>query len=199
MGPRIAVVGSINADLVVQMPKLPGRGETVSSAEPAWFPGGKGANQAVMAGLLGAETFMITCLGDDVYADMTVDNYIKCGVNVEHIQKVDGSSGVAPIWVDQSGQNRIIVIPGANNEIDAKKASTVISTKYKEAQAVVKKLDFSISPKYVQSLEKQFKSGKISAEELKKSITTLKINFFIQKYIINKKNTILFQGLYFFI
>jgi hypothetical protein len=58
----------------------------------------------------------------------------------------------------------------------AKKASTVISTKYKEAQATIKKLDFSISPKYVQSLEKQFKSGKISAEELKKSITTLKIS-----------------------
>jgi len=52
MTPRIAVVGSINADLVVQMPKLPGRGETVSSAEPKWFPGGKGANQAVMAAKL---------------------------------------------------------------------------------------------------------------------------------------------------
>ena len=52
MAPRIAVVGSINADLVVQMPKLPGRGETVSSAEPAWFPGGKGANQAVAAARL---------------------------------------------------------------------------------------------------------------------------------------------------
>ena len=73
---------------------------------------------------LGAETFMITCLGDDVYADMTIDNYIKCGVNVEHIQRVDGSSGVAPIWVDQSGQNRIIVVSGANDKIDAKKAAS---------------------------------------------------------------------------
>ena len=55
---------------------------------------------------------------------MTIDNYIKCGVNVEHIQRVDGSSGVAPIWVDQSGQNRIIVVSGANDKIDAKKATS---------------------------------------------------------------------------
>tara|TARA_B100001079_G_scaffold217301_1_gene192409 strand:- start:4178 stop:4879 length:702 start_codon:yes stop_codon:yes gene_type:complete len=61
---------------------------------------------------------MITCLGDDVYADMTIENYKKNGVNVDHIQRVSGSSGVAPIWVDSSGQNRIIVVSGANDLIN---------------------------------------------------------------------------------
>jgi len=84
--------------------------------------GGKGANQAVMAGLLGAEVYMIACLGSDVYRDMTIENFKSNNVLTKHIQTVDGSSGVAPIWVDETGQNRIIVIPGANNEIDANKA-----------------------------------------------------------------------------
>lgn len=65
MTPRIAVVGSINADLVVQMPKLPGRGETVSSAQPAWFPGGKGANQAVAAARMGGIVSMFGAIGAD--------------------------------------------------------------------------------------------------------------------------------------
>ena len=80
--------------------------------------GGKGANQAVMAGLLGADVYMIACLGTDVYNKMTIDNLNNSNVNTDFIQTVDGSSGVAPIWVDKTGQNRIIVIPGANNLID---------------------------------------------------------------------------------
>ena len=84
--------------------------------------GGKGANQAVMAGLLGAEVYMICCLGSDVYKDMTIDNFKINGVATDYIQIVEGSSGVAPIWVDKTGQNRIIVIPGANNLISGSKA-----------------------------------------------------------------------------
>ena len=124
MNPKICVVGSSNIDQISYVETIPSDGETVFGNSYQMGFGGKGANQAVMAGLLGAETFMITCLGDDVYADMTIDNYIKCGVNVEYIQRVDGSSGVAPIWVDQSGQNRIIVVSGANDKIDAKKAAS---------------------------------------------------------------------------
>ena len=124
MNPKICVVGSSNIDQISYVEKIPTDGETVFGNSYQMGFGGKGANQAVMAGLLGAETFMITCLGDDVYADMTIDNYIKCGVNVEHVQRVDGSSGVAPIWVDQSGQNRIIVVSGANDKIDEKKATS---------------------------------------------------------------------------
>ena len=81
--------------------------------------GGKGANQAVMAGLLGAEVYVIACLGSDVYREMTIENFKNNNVITDYIQTVEGSSGVAPIWVDESGQNRIVVIPGANNLLDS--------------------------------------------------------------------------------
>lgn len=84
--------------------------------------GGKGANQAVMAGILGADVYIIACLGSDVYKDMTIENFKNNNVITDYIQTVEGSSGVAPIWVDESGQNRIIVIPGANNLIDSSSA-----------------------------------------------------------------------------
>ncbi len=100
------------------MESTPSDGETVFGNEYKMGFGGKGANQAVMSGLMGAETYMITCLGDDVYADMTIENYKNSGVNVDYIQRVPGSSGVAPIWVDSSGQNRIIVVSGANDLIN---------------------------------------------------------------------------------
>tara|TARA_B100000902_G_scaffold2533_2_gene3211 strand:- start:6107 stop:6979 length:873 start_codon:yes stop_codon:yes gene_type:complete len=124
MNPKICVVGSSNIDQISYVDTIPSDGETVFGDSYQMGFGGKGANQAVMAGLLGADTYMITCLGNDVYADMTIDNYVKCGVNVDHVQKVDGSSGVAPIWVDKSGQNRIIVVSGANDKIDAEKAAS---------------------------------------------------------------------------
>jgi len=119
---KICIVGSSNIDQIAYVETIPHDGETVFGSKYQMGFGGKGANQAVMAGLMGAQTFMITCLGDDVYADMTIENFINNGVNVDFIQRVEGSSGVAPIWVDKTGQNRIIVISGANDHIDANKA-----------------------------------------------------------------------------
>lgn len=118
MTAKICVVGSSNIDQIAYVESTPADGETVFGNEYKMGFGGKGANQAVMSGLMGADTYMITCLGDDVYADMTIDNYKRNGVNVDHIQRVPGSSGVAPIWVDSSGQNRIIVVSGANDLIN---------------------------------------------------------------------------------
>jgi len=118
MASKICVVGSSNIDQIAYVESTPSDGETVFGNEYKMGFGGKGANQAVMSGLMGAETYMITCLGDDVYADMTIENYKNSGVNVDYIQRVPGSSGVAPIWVDSSGQNRIIVVSGANDLIN---------------------------------------------------------------------------------
>jgi ribokinase len=118
MASKICVVGSSNIDQIAYVESTPSDGETVFGNEYKMGFGGKGANQAVMSGLMGAETYMITCLGDDVYADMTIENFKKSGVNVDYIQRVPGSSGVAPIWVDSSGQNRIIVVSGANDLIN---------------------------------------------------------------------------------
>jgi len=122
MDSKICIIGSSNIDQIAYVDTTPHDGETVFGSKFQMGFGGKGANQAVMAGLMGAKTFMITCLGDDVYADMTIENYKDNGVNVDYIQRVEGSSGVAPIWVDKTGQNRIIVISGANDHINAEKA-----------------------------------------------------------------------------
>ena len=126
MSSKICVIGSSNIDQIAYTKNIPADGETLFGDSFQMGFGGKGANQAVMAGLLGADVYMITCLGDDVYKEMTINNYEANNVNTDHIQLVKGASGVAPIWVDATGQNRIIVIPGANNEIDAQKAITSI-------------------------------------------------------------------------
>ena len=126
MSSKICVIGSSNIDQIAYTQNIPADGETLFGDSFQMGFGGKGANQAVMAGLLGADVYMITCLGDDVYKEMTISNYEANNVNTDHIQLVKGASGVAPIWVDASGQNRIIVIPGANNEINAQKAISSI-------------------------------------------------------------------------
>jgi len=126
MSSKICVIGSSNIDQIAYTKNIPADGETLFGDSFQMGFGGKGANQAVMAGLLGADVYMITCLGDDVYKEMTINNYEANNVNTDHIQLVKGASGVAPIWVDATGQNRIIVIPGANNKIDAQKAISSI-------------------------------------------------------------------------
>ena len=109
MSSKICVIGSSNIDQIAYTKNIPADGETLFGDSFQMGFGGKGANQAVMAGLLGADVYMITCLGDDVYKEMTINNYEANNVNTDHIQLVKGASGVAPIWVDATGQNRIIV------------------------------------------------------------------------------------------
>jgi len=114
MTPRIAVVGSINADLVVQMPKLPGRGETVSSAEPKWFPGGKGANQAVAAARMSGMVSMFGAVGDDEPGQMCLAALSQSGVNIDSVAKVSSPTSTALVMVEHSGENQIVVADGAN-------------------------------------------------------------------------------------
>ena len=122
MNKKICVIGSSNIDQFSYISEFPSSGETLIGDSFETGFGGKGANQAVMAGLLGADVYMISCLGNDIFGDSTMNNFIENNVNVDHIQRVKVSSGVAPIWVNSLGENKIIVIPGANNEIDANKA-----------------------------------------------------------------------------
>ncbi len=124
--PVIAVVGSLNIDLVAYTARVPNAGETVIGDRFQMGFGGKGANQAVMAARLGARVSMIGALGDDVYAGMTADNLIGQGVDASHVARVAGSSGVAPIWVEPDGTNRIIVVPGANDAVDPDAAAAAI-------------------------------------------------------------------------
>jgi ribokinase len=124
--PVIAVVGSLNIDLVTYTSRVPGAGETVVGDRFVMGFGGKGANQAVMAARLGARVSMVGALGDDVYAGMTVDNLIAQDVDAAHVARVTGSSGVAPIWVEPDGTNRIIVVGGANDAVDPAAAASAV-------------------------------------------------------------------------
>jgi len=118
MTPRIAVVGSINADLVVQMHRLPGRGETVRSSEPKWFPGGKGANQAVAAARMGAEVFMVGAVGNDAPGNMCLTALAESGVTTDYVAKVSAATSTALVMVEHSGENQIVVTDGANNFVE---------------------------------------------------------------------------------
>ena len=116
---HVAVVGSANIDLTTFNDRWPRAGETIFGESFDIGFGGKGANQAVAAKLCGADVSMVACVGNDLFGPSTVDNFEAQGINAEHVKIVEGiSSGVAPIFVDTaSGQNRILVVPGANNQV----------------------------------------------------------------------------------
>jgi len=116
--PRIAVVGSANIDLTTFAERFPKPGETIFGQKFDLGFGGKGANQAVAARLCGAEVFMVARVGDDLFGPATIENFRKLGIDPTHVRQVDGlSSGVAPIFVEPSGQNRILVVKGANDAV----------------------------------------------------------------------------------
>ncbi len=114
--PRIAVAGSANVDLTTFTDQFPRPGETIFGREFHLGFGGKGANQAVAARLCGADVTMIARVGDDIFGQATIDNFKSFGVDTTHVKVTSGvSTGVAPIFVDATGQNRIIVVKGAND------------------------------------------------------------------------------------
>ena len=124
--PLMAVVGSLNIDLIAYAQRVPNAGETVIGDDFVMGFGGKGANQAVMAARLGARVSMVGALGGDVFADMTFENLSAQGIDATHVARVEGSSGVAPIWVEPDGTNRIIVVAGANDRVDPNVAAEAV-------------------------------------------------------------------------
>ena len=111
----IAVIGSVNLDIVARAPRLPSAGETVTGAELFRFPGGKGANQALAAKRLGADVQLIACVGDDAAADEALVLLRKDGVDLSACSTLEGvSTGTALIAVEPGGENQIVVAPGAN-------------------------------------------------------------------------------------
>ncbi len=124
--PRVVVVGSTMIDLIAYTPRIPAPGETLVGDRFQMGFGGKGANQAVMASLLGADVAMVNCLGDDAYGDMTLDNFAAYGIDTTHVHRVPGASGVAPIWVEPDGTNRIVIVPGANQAMTPQQAVTAV-------------------------------------------------------------------------
>ena len=114
----IHVVGSINQDIVVRVSRPPQTGETVIGETVEFVPGGKGANQAVAAKRFAAEVWLTGCVGDDAFGNELISYLQSTGVCLNVAVASDVASGTALILVDDQGQNRITVVPGANHRID---------------------------------------------------------------------------------
>ena len=124
----IVVVGSAMMDLTAYADVLPEPGQTLAGQLFTTGFGGKGANQAVMAANCGAQVHFIGKLGDDVFGKAIADNFVKVGINSQFVETSATPNGVAHIWVDGKGENRIIIIPGANHEIETGKAVEAINS-----------------------------------------------------------------------
>lgn len=112
---KIAVIGSNMVDLITYIDRMPGQGETLEAPGFALGCGGKGANQAVAAAKLGADVLMLSKVGDDMFADNTLANFQRFGIDTRYVQRVPGvSSGVAPIFVRPDSHNSILIVKGAN-------------------------------------------------------------------------------------
>ncbi|WP_322614015.1 ribokinase [Pseudomonas sp. BIC9C] len=119
MPAKVVVIGGLNMDLVTRAPRLPKGGETLIGESFATVSGGKGANQAVAAARLGAQVSMIGCVGNDAYGEALRGALLAEQIDCQAVSTVDGSSGVALIVVDDSSQNAIVIVPGANGALTA--------------------------------------------------------------------------------
>lgn len=114
-------------DLTAYTDVIPSAGQTLVGQEFTTGFGGKGANQAVAAANSGAKVYFIGKLGRDVFGEAILQNFKDRGIQVDYLSNGENATGVAHIWVDKSGENRIIIIPGANHEIDINVATSAIS------------------------------------------------------------------------
>lgn len=116
--PHIVVIGSANIDLTTFTDQFPRPGETIFGSDFSLGFGGKGANQAVAARNCGADVSMIARVGDDMFGDAYIQNFKALGIDTRHVLMTSGvSTGVAPIFVESNGQNRILVVKGANDRL----------------------------------------------------------------------------------
>ncbi len=117
---KIVVVGSANIDYVFRVSRCPEAGETVHGLGWSVHPGGKGANQAVAAAKLGGRVVLVAKVGKDAQTEAMLASYEQAGIRTETILRTDTQpTGAAAIWVDETGQNRIVVVAGANGELAA--------------------------------------------------------------------------------
>jgi ribokinase len=146
--PLVVVAGSANIDLTTFTDVFPRPGETIFGREFHLGFGGKGANQAVAARLCGADVAMIARVGDDLFGAATIQNFASYGIDTSHVRLTPGvSSGVAPIFVDCAGQNRILVVKGANDRLspaDIDSASDLL----RRADMIVLQLEIPVETVY---------------------------------------------------
>lgn len=131
MSAQIVVVGSLNVDLVIQTPRFPQPGETITGRGFRQVYGGKGANQAAAAAKLGAATALVGCVGGDAFGTSYVENLAGLGVDTSHVRRDgDAATGTAFILVDEGGENAIVLAAGANARLspgDVERARDLIA------------------------------------------------------------------------
>lgn len=143
MTAKIVVVGSFNADLVSYLKRMPRPGETVHGDTFVTGAGGKGSNQAVAAARLGAEVTLIGRVGSDVFANLAYELWQAEGVNSDYVvQDQDHATGVAPIFVDSQGENMIVVVLGANLNLQQSDIETA-KDRIADADALVAQLEIN--------------------------------------------------------
>jgi ribokinase len=143
----IVVIGSVNIDIVASVSRLPAPGETVTGAELNRYPGGKGANQALAAQRLGADVSLVARVGDDAAADEALELLRDGGVNLTDCQPIEGvATGTALIAVAPSGENHIVVAPGANRMLTPDDVQAI------EADALICQLEVPV-PVIVEAAE----------------------------------------------
>lgn len=123
---NIAVVGSTMIDMVTFTSQIPGGGQTVTGDKFMLGFGGKGANQAAMIARFNVPVFMVNSLGDDVFGQSYLDNFKKEQVRTDFVTQINKPTGVASIWVEPTGENRIIITPGANNEMTSEQVERAL-------------------------------------------------------------------------
>jgi ribokinase len=143
MAAKIVIIGSFNTDLTAYMERMPRPGETVSGRKFVTGPGGKGSNQAVAAARLGAAVTFVGRVGQDVFAEIALKTWREEGINADFVGRdPEHATGVAPIFVDDSGENSIVVVLGANLAItkaDVDAAAQVIA----EADVLITQLEIN--------------------------------------------------------
>jgi ribokinase len=124
----IVIVGSVTMDLVTRTPQIPRVGQTLIGTDFYTTPGGKGANQSVAASLLGYPVAMMAKVGDDNYGPALLKSLSGAGVQIDAMEQVAGSSGIASIFLADSSENSIVVVPGANGKMDRATVDTHAET-----------------------------------------------------------------------
>jgi ribokinase len=146
--PRIVVIGSLNVDLTTFIDRMPNPGETIFGREFHLGFGGKGGNQAAAARLCGAEVAMVARVGEDLFGPATIADLNAFGIDSSHVLPTPNvSTGVAPIFIDEAGQNRILVVKGANDLLtpaDVDNARSLIDS----ADAVILQLEVPLDTVY---------------------------------------------------
>ncbi len=161
MKAKVVVFGSINIDFVISVPLLPQKGETILGQNYQTFSGGKGANQAVAASRMKAQTMLVGAVGTDEYGKQLTANLKKDKIDTTNVLKTKTNTGTAFITVDKTGSNTIIVSPGANSEVSIPVAKKALS-KIRKGDIVIAQLEIP-----VETVTYAFKEAK------KKGATTL--------------------------